>query len=88
MGTRAQESITLYLTQMGYDPDVTYLRYDESCVIVETPRESKRLTVNAYEDILEVMPDGSKVVIAESNIHHKKGAGRATSWTKKEDAAE
>ena len=87
--SRAQDSITLYLTQMGYDPDTTYLRYEgEGTVIVETPEGSKKLTVNLYEDIMEVSPDGSKKIIAESDLPHgdftKLGTLRATSWTLKE----
>lgn len=87
--SRAQDSITLYLTQMGYDPDTTYLRYEgEGTVIVETPEGSKKLTVNLYEDIMEVSSDGSKKIIAESDLPHgdftKLGTLRATSWTLKE----
>ena len=84
--SRAQDSITLYLTQMGYDPDTTYLRYEgEGSVIVETPEGSKKLTVNLYEDIMEVSSDGSKKIIAESDLPHDKvGRQRAHSWTVKE----
>ena len=88
--SRAQDSITLYLTQMGYDPDSTYLRYEgEGTVIVETPEGAQKLTVNIYEDIMEIGSDGSKKVIAESNLSHedftKLGTKRATSWTLKGD---
>ena len=86
--SRAQDSITLYLTQMGYDPDSTYLRYEgEGTVIVETPEGSQKLTVNEYEDIMEIQPDGSKKIIAESDLPHdldKVGRQRAHSWTVKE----
>ena len=84
--SRAQDSITLYLTQMGYDPDSTYLRYEgEGTVIVETPEGSQKLTVNIYEDIMEIGSDGSKKVIAESDLPHDKvGRQRAHSWTVRE----
>lgn len=89
MRSKAQDSITLYLTQMGYDPDTTYLRYgDEGTVTVETPEGSQKLSVNLYEDIMEIQPDGSKKIIAESDLPHgditKLGSKRATSWTNKE----
>ena len=92
MRSRAQDSITLYLTQMGYDPDTTYLRYEgEGSVIVETPEGSQKLSVNLYEDIVEIQPDGSKKIIAESDLPHgditKLGTKRATSWTLKEGDA-
>ena len=89
MRSRAQEDITLYLTQLGYDPDTTYLRYEgDGSVTVETPEGSQTLTVNIYEDIMEIQPDGSKKIIAESDLPHgditKLGSKRATSWTNKE----
>ena len=88
MGSRAQDSITLYLTQMGYNPDTTYLRYEgEDIVTVETPDGSRKLSVNLYEDIMEISQDGSKKIIAESDLPHdllKVGTERATSWTQKE----
>ena len=89
MRSRAQEDITLYLTQLGYDPDTTYLRYEgEGTVIVETPEGSQKLIVNIYEDIMEIQSDGSKKIIAESDLPHgdftKLGTLRATSWTLKE----
>lgn len=85
MRSRAQEDITLYLTQLGYDPDTTYLRYEgDGSVTVETPEGSQKLTVNEYEDIMEIQPDGSKRVIAESDLPHDKvGRQRAHSWTQK-----
>ena len=91
MRSRAQDSITLYLTQLGYDPDTTYLRYEgEGTVIVETPKGSQKLSINLYEDIMEIQPDGSKKIIAESDLPHgdftKLGTKRATSWTQKEGA--
>lgn len=89
MGSRAHDSITLYLTLMGYDPDTTYLRIeDEETVIVETPEGSQKLSVNLYEDIIEISPDGSERVIAVSNLPHRGRSRRktsiATSWTQKE----
>lgn len=90
MRSRAQEDITLYLTQLGYDPDTTYLRYEgDGSVTVETPEGSQTLTVNIYEDIMEIQPDGSKKIIAESDLPHdldKIGRQRAHSWTVKEGA--
>ena len=88
MRSKAQEDITLYLTQLGYDPDTTYLRYEgDGSVTVETPEGSQKLTVNIYEDIMEIQPDGSKKIIAESDLPHdldKVGRQRAHSWTVKE----
>lgn len=90
MRSRAQEDITLYLTQLGYNPDTTYLRYEgEGTVIVETSEGSQKLTVNIYEDIMEIQSDGSKKIIAESDLPHdldKIGRQRAHSWTVKEGA--
>ena len=86
MRSKTQEDITLYLTQLGYDPDTTYLRYEsDGSVTVETPEGSQKLTVNEYEDIVEIQPDGSTRVIAESDLPHDKvGRQRAHSWTVKE----
>lgn len=91
--TRTQDAITLYLTQMGYDPDTTYLKCEgEGSVIVETPQSEKKLTINLYEDIVEIRPDGSQRIIAESDLPHEKNAktGRkmATSWKQKEGEEE
>lgn len=87
MRSKVQEDVTLYLTQLGYDPDTTYLRYEEDeSVTVETPQGSQKLTVNIYEDIMEIQPDGSKKIIAESDLPHnteKLGRQRAHSWTQK-----
>ena len=68
------------------------LRYEgEGSVIVETPEGSQKLTINLYEDIMEIQPDGSKKIIAESDLPHgdftKLGTKRATSWTIKEGEA-
>lgn len=89
MRSRTQDTITLYLTQMGYNPDSTYLRYEgEGAVIVETPERDMKLSVNRYEDIIEISPDGSEKIIAESDLPHgdisKLGTKKATSWKFKE----
>ena len=91
--TRAQDSISRYLARAGYDPNRTRIRYeDDGSVIVETPEGSQKLSVNLYEDIIEILPDGSKKIIAESNLPHgdftQLGTVRATSWTPKEGANE
>ena len=80
MRSKTQEDITLYLTQLGYDPDTTYLRYEgDGSVTVETPEGSQKLTVNEYEDIMEIQPDGSKRVIAESDLPQGHSCGLRSS---------
>lgn len=85
MSTRAQDDIILYLTQMGYDPDTTYLRYEGGDIVtVETPESSQKLTVNEAEDIMEITQDGSGRVIAVSDRGNVSGV---KSWSMKEGEA-
>lgn len=79
MKTLIQGAITLYLTQRGYDASDLRYEGDQNVVV-----GSRTLSADLYENILEVQPDGSKKIIAKSDLPQsimKVGRRRATKWT-------
>ena len=84
---KTEEIITMYLTVEGYDPDSTMMLDKDGTVLVETPDGKKqRLAVNQYEDIIEIAQDGTRRIIAESDLPHdrilKRKTASAMNWRK------